>query len=222
MVIDYQTFHNLYPDVDPAERQTIGLGERFCFALAVAVLCWGAGTGEIIITGIGFLLVIGVIAYLAFSTHRRIRREARERFPELDWSEHHANDVVRAGWLIPMCWAAVVIICLLSFYLVPIDQAMWGGVISAVAGCVIAWFMPGYSAAWLPRQDGESTQEDGELVEEDEEPSESYHAWTEDPEEKLPLDDSYSAQTAFYDDHPVSLDTEQLDLRDTPYDDTAK
>lgn len=94
----------LYPDVDPASPPRTSAGEAISLAVAGATLTFGAALGSIAIAGAGLLLVLLAAVLAGARTDRRIRREAKHRFPQAGWAEDLRPGAVWPSWAV---WAVL-------------------------------------------------------------------------------------------------------------------
>ncbi|ALC04892.1 hypothetical protein CDES_02150 [Corynebacterium deserti GIMN1.010] len=138
-------FDNLYPDIDPTSTLPITAGERLAMSVAVATLAFGAASGDLLITGAGLALVLFATLVPAGKTGRRIRREARARFPHQPWAEQEILSARRLNLVVPAVWVAIATLSFTAFWLV---DGMWGPTLVAVIAAVLAWFTPGISSSW--------------------------------------------------------------------------
>ena len=83
-----QNFRNLYPEIDPTTPIRLGQGEHLAIVASTGILVFGASAGDLRVTGAGFALFLLSIIITASKTSRRIRHEARSRFPGEDWIEY--------------------------------------------------------------------------------------------------------------------------------------
>lgn len=80
-------FTSIYPDVDPTQNFPLTFGERLSLALSVGVFMFGGVSGNLLIASIGLGFVVACSLTLGHKTPRRIRAEARSRFPREPWAE---------------------------------------------------------------------------------------------------------------------------------------
>jgi hypothetical protein len=94
----------LYPDVEPASPPRTSAGEAISLAIAGATLTFGAALGSVTIAGAGLLLVLLAAVLAGARTDRRIRREAKNRFPQAGWAEDLRPGAVWPSWVV---WAVL-------------------------------------------------------------------------------------------------------------------
>jgi len=102
-----QNFRNLYPEVDPTTPIRLGRGEHFAIVASTGILVFGAAAGDLRITGAGFALFLLSIIITASKTNRRIRHEARSRFPGEDWIEYRTARHLRTDIIVPVGWLII-------------------------------------------------------------------------------------------------------------------
>ena len=103
-----RAFFNLYPDVDPTKGIPLTGGERLAITIAAAVLSFGFVIEDITVGGIGLGLLLFATIYPSQKTARRIRTEAKERFPHEDWIEYRILRKINLDLYIPLFWAAII------------------------------------------------------------------------------------------------------------------
>ena len=162
------TFRTLYPDVDPATPIPLTTPERFSLTLSTAVMAFGAALGDLAITAAGLVMLLFSLLVATARTPRRIRGEARSRFPRLPWAEDLAAETLGLRWVLPLTWLAILIICLVTLWLVPESYALSGATAAALISAALIWFAPGLSPRW--RMEGEDSAQgwngqDTELIE---------------------------------------------------------
>ncbi|WP_245802153.1 hemin receptor [Corynebacterium pacaense] len=153
----HDAFTSLYPDVDPGTPIPVSSGERISTGVAAATLAYGAAGMDIVVTIAGLALVIISLAVPAASVKRRIRREARTRFPREPWAESALLNNVNTNLFVPVFWAFIAASSLGIGYFLPADLLTrgginWGAVAAAVIAFITTWFMPGLSPVWLGRK----------------------------------------------------------------------
>lgn len=74
-------FKNLYPDVDPTRGLPLSVSERLALSLALAIAAYGAVTADMLVAGAGVAFTLIASVLQQHKTARRIRSEARTRFP---------------------------------------------------------------------------------------------------------------------------------------------
>ncbi|AKE40654.1 hypothetical protein UL82_02145 [Corynebacterium kutscheri] len=140
--------NNLYPDVDPATPQPLTRSERFSIALASAVLAFGAITADLIIGGVGIVLLVFATVTPSRKTSRRIRYEARTRFPNHDWAENDIAQNTNLRIFFPIFWITAIAICFAAFWFSPTELTTYIAIAAALAVAIIVWFMPGLNPRW--------------------------------------------------------------------------
>ncbi|MBI8989489.1 hypothetical protein [Corynebacterium meridianum] len=146
------TFDRLYPDVDPATPLPPTRGERVGMTVSVAVFAFGAAAGELIVAGVGFGLLMFCLIANSLKMRRKIRNEARSRFPGEDWAEYGVVRSLRLDILVPLLWLIATVTCALVFFFTPASWYPWAPAGAAGLAAAITWFMPGMSPAWSSRQ----------------------------------------------------------------------
>lgn len=140
------TFSSIYPDVDPTQGLPLTPSERGGLAVACAIAIFGAISEDYVIALVGFVLVLFTSIYPSRKTPRRIRNEARERFPDIGWAEDANEDKARI--LFPAFWIIIAGACItLSLIPATSGNATAAGVAAAVTA-VLVWFLPGTSRIW--------------------------------------------------------------------------
>lgn len=148
MHFPHNTFHTLYPDVDPATPIPASTPERMGMTLAIGILAFGGASGDLVVTFAGLALILLAVGGASRKTARRIRQEARDRFPHLPWAENHSQDTRGFKWALPLSGLTILTICLLTLWLIPADFTLTGATMAALVSMVATWFTPGFS----PRQ----------------------------------------------------------------------
>ena len=136
-----KAFVSIYPDINPAESLGSSIAERIGFACATAVLAFGGAMGALIIAGSGLALVLFSVIGASMKTPRRVRNEARSRFPQQKWAEYSVN---HTAWILG-CWIVITTVVALALFIVPEDQNAIGGVAAAVIAAVLIWVYPGFA-----------------------------------------------------------------------------
>lgn len=136
-------FRQLYPDVDPGTPIPPTIGERIALTAATAVLAFGGASGDLIITGAGLALLLLTLVTSSRKTPRRIRSEARDRFPAICWAENQASADQRLNWALPATWVAIVAICLTTLWLIPVNYTLTGATVAALISAALIWFVLG-------------------------------------------------------------------------------
>src|SRR5699024_9540377 len=126
-------FVSIYPDINPAEPLGPSIPERIGFACATAVLAFGGATGDLIIAGAGLALVLFSVIGASMKTPRRVRNEARSRFPSQQWAENSTN---KTAWMLGF-WIAIITVVALALFLVPVGQQFIGATAAAVIAAAL-------------------------------------------------------------------------------------
>lgn len=134
-----QAFASIYPDVNPAVAIGSSTTERIGLAVATGVLAFGGAMGDLIIAGAGLVLVLFSVIAASTKTPRRVRNEARSRFPRQDWAEYKSKN---APWMLG-CWAIIIVIVALALFFVPEGQKIIGAVAAGVIAAGLMWSCPG-------------------------------------------------------------------------------
>ncbi|MDO4928860.1 MAG: hemin receptor [Corynebacterium sp.] len=142
----FSTFSSIYPDVDPTQGLPLTPSERGGLAIACAIAIFGAISEDYVIALVGFALVLCASIFPARKTPRRIRNEARERFPNIGWAEDAHEDKARI--LFPAFWIIIAGACI-ALSLIPATRGNTtvAGVAAAIT-TVLVWFLPGTSRIW--------------------------------------------------------------------------
>lgn len=136
-----KAFVSIYPDINSADPLGSSIAERIGFACATAVLAFGGAMGDLIIAGSGLALVLFSVIGASMKTPRRVRNEARSRFPQQKWAEHSVN---HTAWMLG-CWIVITTVVALALFIVPEDQNAIGGAAAAVIAAVLIWVYPGFA-----------------------------------------------------------------------------
>ena len=136
-----KAFVSIYRDINPAEPLGSSIAERIGFACATAVLAFGGDMGDLIIAGASLALVLFSVIGASMKTPRRVRNEARSRFPQQKWAEYSVN---HTAWILG-CWIVITTVVALALSIVPEDQNAIGGVAAAVIAAVLIWVYPGFA-----------------------------------------------------------------------------
>ena len=128
-------FTSIYPDVDPTQNFPLTFGERLSLALSVGVFMFGGVSGNLLIAGIGLAFVVACSLTLGHKTPRRIRAEARSRFPREPWAE-------QPSFLVPVAWIVIAAIAALAWWFTPVKYLTWTAGIIAVVAAIATWFLP--------------------------------------------------------------------------------
>ncbi|MEB3106951.1 hemin receptor [Corynebacterium pseudotuberculosis] len=141
-------FKNLYPDVDPTQGLPLNWSERLSITFSCATLAFGAVFGDLIIVGAGLIFILFSTIAPAQKTARRIRTEAKNRFPTQPWAENAKSSGRRQILLIVLFWVAITAVCIGLFLAAPhISQLLAASIAAAITG-ILTWFMPGMSSIW--------------------------------------------------------------------------
>ncbi|MCI6206108.1 MAG: hypothetical protein MR654_04210 [Corynebacterium glucuronolyticum] len=124
-----------YPDVDPARPLPLTVLERAAIALSGGIMAFGGARGDLIVLGAGCGLLLICLAYCLSTTKRRIRDEARIRFPELGWAE----DTARTRPVLPVFAGLFVLVCL-CFFLAPASFALTFATATGLLSAVAIWW----------------------------------------------------------------------------------
>ena len=134
-----RAFASIYPDVNPAVAIGLSTTERIGLAVATGVLAFGGAMGDLIIAGAGLILVLFSVIAASLKTPRRVRNEARSRFPRQDWAEYKSKN---SPWMLG-CWTIIIVIVALALFFVPEDQKIIGAVAVGVIAAGLMWSCPG-------------------------------------------------------------------------------
>ncbi|PRQ11370.1 hypothetical protein C1Y63_06590 [Corynebacterium sp. 13CS0277] len=140
-------FEFLYPDIDPGTPLAARPAERLGMGAAVAVLAAGVAMSNLVLVLAG--AVLAVVASLAASQSplRRVRAEARARFPQAGWAENHRLGLTHRV-AFACAWVLIAALPAVSYLWVPpADSHPWG-LASALIALVIVWFLPGLNPVW--------------------------------------------------------------------------
>lgn len=136
-----KAFVSIYRDINPAEPLGSSIAERIGFACATAVLAFGGAMADLIIAGAGLALVLFSVIGASMKTPRRVRNEARSRFPQQKWAEYSVN---HTAWMLG-CWIVITTVVALALFIVPEDQNAIGGVAAAVIAAALISGCPGFA-----------------------------------------------------------------------------
>ena len=151
-------FRSLYPDVNPTNGLPLNGVERVSLVVACMVLIYGCVNGELIIAGVGLALTLFAVVVQSQKTARRIRAEAKNRFPAEDWSEYRTASRPNLHLYIPLIWLVIIAMAMAGFWWIPHDYSVIGGVVIAAISGVLIWFMPGANPVWNCRLDDAPAQ----------------------------------------------------------------
>lgn len=149
----------LYPDVDPSRPIPPTYGERLSLVVASIVLAFGAAAGDLLVMAVGLVLVLIAAVAPMLKTPRRIRNEARSRFPDEPWAED-APQVVPLAVSYPVTWLFIIAIVGSALWFVPEKYTLWGAGVAAFLVALVVWFMPGLSPVWTERPKPEQEEFD--------------------------------------------------------------
>ncbi|MCS4535895.1 hemin receptor [Corynebacterium sp. HS2168-gen11] len=141
-------FHNLYPDVDPTQSLPLTRVERLSIAAAGGLTSFGFTFGDIIFAGTGLALLIFTSIAPGVKTARRIRKEARDRFPQLDWQEKTSLSPTKILILMSLFWITIIVINISIFWYMPKQWHLYGSLAAALLTVMLLWIMPGTSPLW--------------------------------------------------------------------------
>lgn len=146
-------FTTIYPDVDPRTTLPATAGERISLTVAVMVLTFGATAGDLLIGGTGLALTLTSILLITTQTARRIRSEARQRFPEQPWAEYdEAARGLRTEIAIPAAFALLTTAIAATLAWTPAEHIHLGaGLVTALAALIML-LLPGLSPIWTRRR----------------------------------------------------------------------
>ncbi|MDO4686385.1 MAG: hemin receptor [Corynebacterium sp.] len=141
----------LYPDIDPSRPVPPTYVERFSLTLAAAVLAFGAAAGDLIVMAAGLVLVLFAAIAPALKTQRRVRNEARARFPDAGWAED-TPPLIPLAISYPITWLFIIAVVGAALWFVPEKFTLWGAAAAAMVTALLVWFMPGLSPIWTPKK----------------------------------------------------------------------
>lgn len=150
-------FSNLYPDVDPTQGLPLTRAERLSIVIAGGVLSFGFLISDIVVAGAGLGLLLFSTIYPSQKTARRIRKEARDRFPQEDWSEYRALRRHNLSLLISLFWIAIIAINVATFWFALDRFGMPAAYGAAALTAVLLWLMPGMNPMWAHKKSREAT-----------------------------------------------------------------
>ena len=85
-------------------------------------------------------------------TPRRIRAQARGRFPSADWKEHQVARRLNLALIVPVIVGAMGLLVIAGFWYIP-PRCTVGGCIIAAIVAITMWFMPGLNPMWSKRNE---------------------------------------------------------------------
>ena len=144
----YADFTRLYPDVDPELPLPLSSVERLGIAVAAGILAYGGAAGHLAIAGAGAAVLLLTVYGISTRPPRRLRSEARSRFPDLNWYEADADSQLKLGWALPLVWLAIMTLCAVCLFFASAEYALTGAAICAIIAVALVWFAPGLSTAW--------------------------------------------------------------------------
>ncbi|MCS4489538.1 hemin receptor [Corynebacterium sp. ES2794-CONJ1] len=147
------SFQFLYPDVDPQQPLPLSLFERFACAGALALFSFGFIVGDAIVLGVAFLATLFATIAPAQRTSRRIRKEARDRFPQLDWAEKNSFIPRRLGFVLGIFWVVIAGLNAAIYFLIGDDHRLVGAGLGAGLTFLLIWVLPGFSPRWTQSKD---------------------------------------------------------------------
>ena len=150
---ELSNFDRLYPDVQPELPLHLTSIERLAIAVTAVMLAFGGASGQLLIAGAGIGLLLFVIFSISTRPLRRIRNEARSRFPDMDWYEDRANSQLKLAWSVPLLWIVITALSAACLFLVPSTYTLTAAAICAVLTALLVWFAPGLSTAWKVREE---------------------------------------------------------------------
>lgn len=150
-------FSNLYPDVDPTQGLPLTRAERLSIVIAGAVLSFGFLMSDIVVAGVGLGLLLFSTIYPSQKTGRRIRKEARDRFPQEDWFEYRALRRNNLSLLISLFWIAIIAINVATFWFALERFGLPAAYGAATLTGVLLWLMPGMNPMWAHKKSRETT-----------------------------------------------------------------
>ncbi|WJZ01792.1 hypothetical protein [Corynebacterium freiburgense] len=137
----------LYPDIDPQRPVPPTYSERFALVLAASILAFGAAAGDLIVMAAGLLLTLLAAIAPNLKTPRRIRNEARSRFPYANWAEDRPP-LIPLAVSYPITWMFIIAVVGGALWFVPEKYTLWGAAGAAAITAIVVWFMPGLSPIW--------------------------------------------------------------------------
>lgn len=143
-----EDFSRLYPDIDPNTGFPLSVMERMALTLSTGIIAFGVVTADIAIATLGLALIIVTALIVTQKTARRVRNEARIRFPGVDWVEYRKTRDLNLGLYIPLTWAIIIAVSLAGFWWIPANYAVVGGIIIGIFSAALLWCMPGLSPLW--------------------------------------------------------------------------
>lgn len=143
----------LYPEVDPHVSISLSPSERLALTVALGVMAYGAVIGDFIVASAGFAFTLIACAVPVIKTPRRIRAQARGRFPSADWKEHQVARRLNLALIVPVIVGAMGLLVIAGFWYIPPRWATVGGCIIAAIVAITMWFMPGLNPMWSKRNE---------------------------------------------------------------------
>lgn len=139
-------FENLYPDVEPTQGLPLTPIERGCMAIACATTIFGVISEQYVIALIGFALTLFSTITPTRKTARRIRMEARDRFPEMEWAEDQNEEKTRV--LFPAFWIIIAGSAIALSTISTTSGNTTVAMVAAIITAILVWFLPGTSRIW--------------------------------------------------------------------------
>ena len=154
-----EEFTRLYPDIDPTTLPPARWGEAVSLAMAAAAVTYGFAAGQLYVCLIGAGLMILAVIGLSANGLRRIRNEARARFPREDWAEYSATRNLKLQWILPLGWLTVMAISAACLWYVPADYSTISAAICGVLAFLVILILPGVSPMWATTSGDEGLDE---------------------------------------------------------------
>ncbi|CAB0985184.1 hypothetical protein FRC0501_00508 [Corynebacterium diphtheriae] len=143
-------FQSLYPDINPAHSPPYNLGTHLHGTCRRNIFLWShlwrshhcrsrTWTGSF-------------HDHRVFTkTSRKIRTEAKNRFPNEPWAEthHNANATIIA---MALCWLVIIGINLATLWWAPPSQTTYLAAGVSILSAIIVWFLPGAHPLWNRRR----------------------------------------------------------------------
>lgn len=130
---------SIYPDVDPSKGLPLTRGERFAQSCTLAVFSYGFTQGDLILAGGGLLLLLVAAIAPGRKTARRIRSEARARFPSADWAENKNHNRLLLGAVLVLSWVAIIALNIAAFRYSPADYQRNISIATAIISGLLLW-----------------------------------------------------------------------------------
>lgn len=136
----------LYPTVTPESPLPVSWPERLALTVAFGTLSYGAMTANLLLGGTGLALCLGAYWSISANPARRIRAEARLRFPGEPWAELQLAQQLRLHLLIPLVIALTAALCAAGYWWLR-DIPWAAGLVAGLCAALI-WFLPGLNPLW--------------------------------------------------------------------------